>query len=168
MVRCHKGCHLQPRQGHGAYLTVEKVGFVKMVSKLDPCYTLPSRNYFAREALPAMYNELRDDVLARLAKVSYYSLTTDMWSSWTCDPYTIHYVEQWKLKSACLQTAYFPKDHMAEHIAEALEEVLLSWDLRRSGLVAVTSDSGSNVVKALKLLDWRRMQCFGYRAPGHW
>nr|XP_054594508.1 E3 SUMO-protein ligase ZBED1-like [Nothobranchius furzeri] len=153
--------------------TVEQTGFVQLLKTMDSRYHLPSRNYFAREALPKMYTDVRASLAARLAKVSHYALTTDMWSSRTCEPYmsvTVHFIEDWELKSACLQTSYFPQDHTGEHIAEALQETLKSWNLNPTGLVAVTTDNGTNVVKALQLTKWPRMQCFGHRlhlAIGH-
>ena len=146
--------------------TVEQAGFIQLLKTMNPRYQLPSRHYFAREVLPKMYTEIRATLAARLAKVCDYALTTDMWSSRTCDPYmsvTVHFMEDWEMKSACLQTSYFPQDHTAEHIAEALQEAILNWNLNPSGLVAVTTDNGSNVVKALQLTKWPRMQCFGHR-----
>ncbi|KAL1277315.1 hypothetical protein QQF64_023988 [Cirrhinus molitorella] len=67
------------------------------------------------------------------------------------------------MKTACLQTSYFPQDHTGEHIAEALHDVLLNWKLDEKGLVAITTDNGSNVIKAVELKKWQRMQCFGHR-----
>jgi hypothetical protein len=55
------------------------------------------------------------------------------------------------MRSACLQTSYFPQDYTGEHIAEALQETVSSWGLKPSGLVAVTTDNGNNVVKAIEL-----------------
>ncbi|KAJ8369457.1 hypothetical protein SKAU_G00094850 [Synaphobranchus kaupii] len=140
---------------------------------MDPRYKLPSRNYFAREALPQMYTEVRQSLADRLAKVTYFAFTSDMWSSRTCEPYmslTIHFIEDWEMKTACLQTSYFPQDHTGEHIAEALQDAIASWKLNERHMVAITTDNGSNVVKAVELNGWLRMQCFGHRlhfAIGH-
>ncbi|XP_063763471.1 E3 SUMO-protein ligase ZBED1-like [Eleginops maclovinus] len=93
--------------------TVEQVGFKELIKKLDPRYELPSRNYFAREALPQMYSEVMN-VAGRLANVTHFALTSDMWSSRTCEPYksvTVHFMQDWEMKTACLQTSYFPQDH---------------------------------------------------------
>ncbi len=52
-----------------------------------------------------------------------FALTTDIWSSRTCEPYmslTIHFIEDWEMKTAFLQTSYFPQDHTGAHVAEAL------------------------------------------------
>lgn len=75
---------------------------------------------------------------------------------------TVYYVEDWEVKTACLQTSYFPQDHTGEHIAEALKDALLCQKLGENGLVAVTTDKGSNIVKAVELHGWLKMQCFGH------
>ncbi|XP_069395198.1 E3 SUMO-protein ligase ZBED1-like [Paralichthys olivaceus] len=153
--------------------TVEQVGFKKLLKTMDPRYELPSRNYFAREALPQMYNEVRLSLAGRLANVTHFALTSDMWSSRTCGPYmsvTVHFIQDWEIKTVCLQTSYFPQDHTGEHIAEALQDAIASWKLQEKHLVAITTDNGSNIVKAVELNKWLRMQCFSHRlhlAIGH-
>ncbi|KAF3847114.1 hypothetical protein F7725_020142, partial [Dissostichus mawsoni] len=84
----------------------------------------------------------------------------------TCEPYlslTVHYVDNWELKSACLQTSFFPEDHTGEIIAQGLQEALLSWNLPEARQVCITTDNGSNIVKAVSLNKWKRLQCFGHR-----
>lgn len=145
---------------------VEQVGFKNLLKTMDPRYELPSRSYFSREALPQMYTEVRQTLADRLANVSHFALTSDMWSSRTCEPYmsvTVHYIQDWEMKTACLQTSYFPQDHTGVNIAEALQEAIASWKLQEKRLVAITTDNGSNIVKAVELNEWLRMQCFGHR-----
>lgn len=94
--------------------TVEKPRFIDMIKVLDPRYVLPSRKYFAEVALPHLYNSTREKIARELEGVSFYSATTDLWSSRTMQPYmslTVHFIENWTLRSVCIQTAYFPDDH---------------------------------------------------------
>ncbi|CAM4568501.1 unnamed protein product [Leuciscus chuanchicus] len=49
--------------------TVEQVGFKKLLKTMDPRYELPSHNYFAQEALPQMYTEVRQSLADRLANL---------------------------------------------------------------------------------------------------
>lgn len=58
--------------------------------------------------------------------------------------------------------ATFPRTTLGVHIAE-LQDILISWKLNSTGLVAITTDNGTNVVKAVQLNKWLRMQCFGHR-----
>ncbi|XP_025766188.1 zinc finger BED domain-containing protein 1-like [Oreochromis niloticus] len=150
--------------------TVEQEGFIQLLKTLDRRYQLPSRKYFTREALPKMYTEVRQSLAAQLTKVSHSALTTDMWSRRPYMSVTIHFMEDWELKTARLQTSYFPQDHTGEHTAEALQDVLKTWTLNPTGLVAITTDNGANIVKAVQLNQRLRIQCFGHRlhpAIGH-
>ena len=42
--------------------TVEKSGFKQMLSKFNPRYDVPSRNYFSRVAIPALYSEVKSEL----------------------------------------------------------------------------------------------------------
>lgn len=59
---------------------------------------------------------------------------------------TIHFTDKndWKMSSKCLQTYFFPEDHNADNIAEALQEAMQEWNLDPSKLSAVTTNNGAN------------------------
>lgn len=147
--------------------TIEKPGFIKMLQTADPRYKLLSRKYFKDVAFPRMYTETREKVAEQLEKASFFSTTTDLWSSRTLQPYmslTAHYVDaEWKLRSFYLQTCYFPDDHTGEIIGHGLKDALASWKLVEDRQVCVTTDSGTNMIKAMKLNDWTHLKCFGHR-----
>ncbi|KAL0170634.1 hypothetical protein M9458_035230, partial [Cirrhinus mrigala] len=147
--------------------TVEQDGFRKLVKVLDSRYELPGRKYFSKTALPQLYEECRGKLENNLRNVRYFATTTDLWSSRTSEPYlslTIHYIdEDWGLQSRCLQTAYFPDDHTAEILSAGLEDALASWGLSEDRQVCITTDNGANIVKAVSLKNWTRLQCFGHR-----
>ncbi|XP_056136452.1 E3 SUMO-protein ligase ZBED1-like [Lampris incognitus] len=145
--------------------TVEKPGFIHMLKTFNPKYVLPSRKYFAGVALPHLYNCTQEKIARELQEVSFYSTTTDLWSSQTMQPYmslTVHFINNWTLRSVCLQTAYFPEDHKSEIIAQGLKDALNSWNLAEDRLICMTTDSGTNIIKALKD-EWPNLQCFGHR-----
>lgn len=145
---------------------VERPGFQKLLKTLDAKYELPDRRYFAEKAQPELYISERQKLTRRLQDATYFSSTTDLWSSRTCQPYlsfTVHFIENWNLQSACLQTSYFPQDHTGELLAEGLKDVLKAWDLPEARQVCLTTDNGANIVKAVRLNDWPRLQCFGHR-----
>jgi len=50
-----------------------------------------------------------------------------------------------------------------ESIAQGLREAMASWSLQEERLVCITTDNGSNVVKAASLNKWTRLHCFGHR-----
>lgn len=149
------------------FQTVERSGFQDMIKTLDPRYVVPSRKYFNETEMPKLYGQLREKVENDLRELKYFATTTDLWSSRTMEPYislTIHFItDESELASRCLQTSYFPDDHTGEAIAEGLKDALESWGLREESQVCITTDNGANVVKAVTLNDWKRLQCFGHR-----
>ncbi|XP_073708964.1 E3 SUMO-protein ligase ZBED1-like [Garra rufa] len=147
--------------------TVQNEGFKAMMKTLDKRYCLPSRNYFSSVALPDLYTRCRTTVEEELQNIHYFAATTDLWSSRTMEPYlslTVHFITRdFKLKSRCLQTVFFPADHTGEELAQGLKESLNSWSLEEQKMVCITTDSGANIVKATSLNNWTRLQCFGHR-----
>ena len=115
--------------------TVDKPGFWAMLSKLNPRYDLPTRSYFSRIAIPALYHEVREELQTKLksADMNHFSGTTDLWSSSAMEPYlsyTIHYVTTtWELKSNCLQAHFMPEDHTGMNLQDALTPSLCNWEL---------------------------------------
>lgn len=137
---------------------VEKPGFIHLLKVLDPRYVLPSRKYFSDVALPQLYNSTHQRIAAELDGVLFYSATTDLWSSRVMQPYlslTLHFInDDWTLRSVCLQTAYFPDELKGEIIAQGLKDALSSWNLPEDRLTCMTTDSGTNMLKALRDNGW--------------
>ena len=61
-----------------------------------------------------------------------------------------------------VQTLFVPEDHTAENLVLVLQGVLESWDLPENRLACATTDNGSNIVAALRELNWSRLSCFGH------
>ena len=105
------------------YHTVERQGFKSMVSKLNPKYNLPSRKHFREKEIPSLYASVKSDISSELEKMTFYSATTDLWTSRAAHPYlsyTIHFVnENWELQSFCLETVPLLM----------ITQVIISWHL---------------------------------------
>lgn len=146
---------------------MEKTGFINLIKTLDPRYELPSRKYFSEVALPQLYNNTREKVSRELEELSFYSATADMWSSRTMQPYmslTVHFINNaWDLRSISLQMSYFPDDHTGELVAKGLRDALDCWNLSENRLCCMTTDSGTNMIKALRVNGWPNLQCFGHK-----
>ena len=146
--------------------TVEKSGFKRLLRTFDARYELPSRSYFSRTAIPALYESVRERVKQDLDKVFFFSATTDLWSSIGMRPYlsyTVHYItDDWKLENRCLQTHFLPEDHTGKNLAEAKESTLAAWDLRASCQLCLTTDNATNLINATERLQWSRLSCFGH------
>lgn len=113
---------------------VELPGFQTMVARFNPRYQLPSRSFFSRTAIPALYCQVREDIEKKLLQHSaFYSATTDMWASGSTDPYisfTIHYINcDWDMCSHCLTTTCLIEDHTGENIKMSLWNTLHEWNL---------------------------------------
>ncbi|CAM4293523.1 unnamed protein product [Leuciscus chuanchicus] len=54
-------------------------------------------------------------------------------------------------------------DHTGGIIAQGLQDALMSWNLNEARQVCITTDNGANIVKAVSLNHWTRLQCFGHR-----
>lgn len=146
--------------------SVENEGFKRLLKVVDPRYEIPSRKYFSGTAIPRLYSECRRKMESKIQNVMFFATTTDLWSSCTSEPYlslTIYFIHDWKLCSACLETTNFPQDHTGELIAQGLREVLECWGLKETNMACMTTDSGTNMVRALELNSWTRLQCFGHR-----
>ncbi len=119
--------------------TVEKPGFQRMLKSFDSQYQLPPRKYFSETAIPKLYNQEKERVVAELSLIKNSAATTDMWSSETGQPflpYTVHSIDnEWKLRTYCLQALYLPVDYTASNIAHALLSTLENWSLNSSNQV---------------------------------
>ncbi|KAM3850215.1 E3 SUMO-protein ligase ZBED1-like [Diretmus argenteus] len=134
--------------------TVGKAGFKHMLNVIDSRYQLPSRKHFGDIVLPRLYDTTHAKVTKQLEDVQFFSATTDLWSSRTMQPYlslTVHFItDEWN-------------DHTGEEIAQGLRDALESWHLNEDRLVCMTTDSGTNMIKALRLKKWLNLQCFGHK-----
>lgn len=138
------------------------------MKKAVPQYKVPTRNYFSTTKIPAMHEEVRGSVEEQLAEGEWFGATTDLWTSTggTGEPFmsfTVHYIStDWKLKSHCLETVYFPEDHTAEHIAEMVENMLLDWKIKKESLSGITTDNARNMKKAFEDFPCVWFSCFGH------
>ena len=86
------------------------------------------------------------------------SITTNCWTSHATESYmtvTAHFVNnEYELKSYVLQTRELDEPHTAEHLAKELENCALEWGLNKP---TVVSDNASNILKAVKILNWRNV-----------
>ena len=59
--------------------------------------------------------------------------------------------------------SFFPGEHTGDNIAQEMRGALADWDLKEDQQVCVTTDNASNMIKALEVNGWMRLQCFGHR-----
>ncbi|XP_035994647.1 zinc finger BED domain-containing protein 1-like [Fundulus heteroclitus] len=145
---------------------VEKPAFRKMLQTFDRQYELPRKTYISQTAIPQLYSSIKEDILKEIQDISFFSATSDMWSSSNMTPYmslTIHYIAaDWTLHSKCLETRYVPDNHTADTLGENLKSALADWGLDEDKLVCITTDNGANIVAAIRNLGWQWLNCFGH------
>ena len=73
---------------------------------------------------------------------------------------TAHFVNnEYELKSYVLETRELDERHTAEHLAKELENCALEWGLNKP---IVVSHNASNILKAVKILNWRSVPCLAH------
>ena len=136
-----------------------------MLGAFDPRYVPMDRKALANNYIPKLYDRERERICSELYNVSYYALTTNIWTSRHNEAYgiTIHFVNAtYQLKSYLLETLEFPEAHTGSSIAEELQEILKNWKLPQDKISAITTDNGTNIVAALEIVQWKRMPCFSH------
>ena len=148
------------------YDTVNDKGFQHLLHTFQPRYTPPDCKTLATHYVPQMYDAEVTRIQQQLSEAEYFAITTDMWTSRSKHAYigvTVHYfTKQFELCSHLLATKEFPESHRTENISELLPKVLSEWKLSTDVVSGVTTDNGSNIVRAIALTGWMQLSCFGH------
>ncbi|XP_057181407.1 E3 SUMO-protein ligase ZBED1-like [Triplophysa rosa] len=136
------------------YSVVDDAGFQHLIKTLEPRYEIPSRAHFSSKIIPELYDETRSKIENKLANAKHVALTTDSWTSRATESYltvTAHYISDWQLESAVLQTCPLFENHTSSHLADALMSAVTDWKLERPNItIPVTTDNARNMVNAIK------------------
>src|SRR3954462_1576692 len=94
------------------------------------------------------------ELLSSSAK--YISLTTDLWTSHAKQRYiriTASFINiDFKLYDILLELKYVPYPHNSEIIQSHIESTISNWSLRGK-VIAIATDNGANMVKAISNID---------------
>ena len=133
------------------FSTVERQGFKYMLSVLDEKYNIPCRKYISNTLFFNKRSHWTKTYRSRIFCCNYRPLV-EYWSR-ALSHYTVHFINKsWELKVHCLQTVFVPDDHTGENVAEFLKMSLETWDLQQQKQVAITTDNGSNIIRAMILI----------------
>ena len=111
---------------------------------------------------------MKNQTNVQLAKQSYLSLTTDMWTSHSGHGYIsliAHYIAaDFEMNHNYLTTCHLPGTHDHTNIATALRNLADEWEIDLDDQVTCfTTDNGSNIVKMLKEdLEKMHIPCIGH------
>lgn len=112
--------------------------------------------FFMYNEIPKMYNETRSIISAQLRPTpnTFFSCTTDLWTSRTVDTYmavTVQFITQsWEMQSWCLGCSALYSDQTAEALVEIITD---SWGLDMDNLAGIT-DNVSHNRKAFSEYTW--------------
>jgi hypothetical protein len=133
-----------------------------LIFQLDPAFILPcpqTVNGIIYDAFNFSFPTLQQIIKAQAKSVS---LTLDLWTARNRQGYlgiTGSFLDNtFELREFTLDIAYVRYPHTSKHILETLEQVLEKWKIRNL-VFTITTDSGSNVKKAIQDMegvDWLR------------
>lgn len=136
------------------------------MSVICPGYTIPSRQVFADNKIPALYFEVKRRIKHELNSAQFLSLTFDCWTSNAQQPYigiTAHTINSdWALQTYRMAGTILDVDHTATNLKDIIESTLKDWNIPISKVSATTTDNGTNVVKAVQLMGLNHISCFGH------
>jgi len=146
---------------------VENTGFRRLLELLEPRYALPSRHYISDTALPELYNKVHDHLRGLLSDVSAIGFTTDIWSSDVCPmsllSLTAHWIDStFDLKRAVLHAHQFRGSHTAEHVKQAIEEMLNTWGIDKQQVHVILRDNARNMKKAMDYMGVPSVGCIAH------
>ncbi|KAL0209317.1 hypothetical protein RCL1_007257 [Eukaryota sp. TZLM3-RCL] len=140
----------------------------KLFNFLLPGYKIPSR-FTIQRRICSLCDKVRLTLKNRLQEVEKMSLTLDLWTSRNHLPFlgiTVHFLENYSLRSVVLDMKMVSHPHTAEHIAETLKLVLHDFGILEK-IVAITTDNGKNVTKAVDILSAEFPRIQSVRCMGH-
>ena len=124
----------------------------------------------SNKVIPALYNNIKDTkVLPSLNDAKFVTLTSDCWTSRVNQSYisiTVHCLKtksDWRLEHFVVESKELPRNHTAEHLAEAIKECMSYWNIEESNISCISIDNASNIVKAVEqVLEWPYLPSFGH------
>lgn len=146
---------------------VENKGFLNLMKVAAPLYKVPSRFTFKR-MLEDKFTVIQKYFLDKLKTVTNYTLTTDIWTDTLQTRsflgVTVHFPDNDKLESATLGTYELSEHHTGEYISQILLKTCDEWKLDRSKVMAIVTDGGANMIKAIDLSFGRKchIPCFAH------
>lgn len=122
------------------------------MKEICPLYKVPTRNTIKNQ-IDKEYETTALKFSQFLSGIHYVTLTTDIWTQDMQNKsfigVTIHYRQGIEMKSVCLDVVELTKSHTAEHISTTLQDILNKWSISKNKVVAILTDNGANMVKAV-------------------
>jgi hypothetical protein len=144
---------------------VEGKGLRRLVERLDPRYTLPTRLTLVKTLIPSLVGEEKDKIAEDLKFADAVCLTTDLWSSITCTSFmamTAHFLNgDGFLVSKLLDCSRFEGRHTSENLTTRILDVIADFDISEK-VVGIVSDNAANIKKAVADSGYPSIGCFAH------
>ncbi|XP_044005563.1 zinc finger BED domain-containing protein 4-like [Aphidius gifuensis] len=132
---------------------VEKRSFKRFIKFLAPHYTLPSRKTF-KSLIRKTYANLKSNFITnRIDKALSNCMTCDNWSDNKSQSYlgvTLHYVTpEFELRNTNIGVFPMEGSYTAVNIGSCLEQVLKDFNINKSKVLSVSTDSAANIKRAI-------------------
>lgn len=132
---------------------VEGIGFKKLMKTVAPLYKVPCRKTIT-DLIDTKYEEKKTLVIQKLRLVKNVSLTIDEWKDLQLRSFlgvTVHFIENFEMKSINIACEPLHDNHTGEYLSEMINKICDVWGLSHDKIVSITTDNGSNIVKAIEI-----------------
>lgn len=132
---------------------VDSEEFSNFMAVVEPRYVIPTRKTMSTAMISDRKQFIEDQLCATFNKLDKVSVTVDIWTNRIMHSFlgiTVHFIEDWHLKSGLLACKEFFGRHTAENIVSHYDEVIEMFHLRHK-ISHVVSYSASNMTKAFEV-----------------
>ncbi|XP_040271834.1 LOW QUALITY PROTEIN: zinc finger BED domain-containing protein 4-like [Bufo bufo] len=150
------------------FTMVSDSGFKRLMSIVEPRYTLKNEKFYRTEMLPKIHHKVVQKVKTMLQPEdagNSLSFTTDCWSGSTESlmSLTCHFIDNgWTKRQLVLNTKVMQGSHTGEYIKEMFLGMLDDWGITKDRVLLVLRDSGANMVKGMKLAEVSDLSCMAH------
>lgn len=143
---------------------VEGIGFRRLMQFIAPNYQFRGRQFFTSYICDELYTKLANKVGDLLKTFQKISFTADIWtepsSGVSLLSLTAHGInEDFQRIKIILKCHSLIGRHTGDIIQEHFNEMLLEWDIIYQKVHCFIRDSGSNMVRAMRLADIPDVNC---------
>lgn len=127
-------------------------------------YRLSGKQFFTEYVCSELYEKLAKKIKELLKQFEKISFPTDIWSEPSSNvsllSLTAHGInEDFKRFEVILKRHTFNGRHTGDHIQEKINEMLMEWDIRNDIIHCFVRDSGSNMIRAMRLANIPDVSC---------
>ncbi|XP_046597643.1 E3 SUMO-protein ligase ZBED1-like [Neodiprion lecontei] len=134
------------------FSVVEGEGFGKLIKLRAPIYKILCRKTITG-MIDGKYEEKKAIIINKLQSVTNICLTIDKWKDLQMKSYlgvTIHFIKNFKIVSFNIACEPLSESHTAEYLSTTIKNICEKWEIPEVKIVAVTTDNGANIVKAIE------------------